>query len=780
MGSISDFVAAFGKERDRYLAIEKDVEALCKKALRGIEFLWQSRVKATESLEAKLRDRMQDYKAESENVADVKDLVAGRIILARWLDFGNVEKVVGQTFDVRGRAQHPKHGQNTSNLKTRFRGYDGLHFYVTRRGLSDQQSCNPVIEIQVMSAFMWGFSTLEHDIEYKRLRGEPDEDLLLSLEMLRGIANTGEIALQMYDRHLFPVAKLSSQQHDINPDLQSSVRTLVAQVRLDENDKQCLRDLGSGLTDPRDDRKRIERHKGGLRKGLCAWVFKDPAFVDWWAHDYCKFLWIHGDPGKGKTMMMMALIDEVSERLRDRPGSNVLAYFFCENTNPKLNTTVSVLRGLIFQLVDQEKRLVSHLRERYDSKGPKVFEDENALDVLLELLSNILKDQSLGTVYFMVDALDECDAEIHEFLQRIIDGSFEVSPKIKWLTTSRNELAFEERLGHGHQRHTSLELNSSHIACAVAGFIDNKVKELAKEKSYANDLQNFVRTSLLKKAEGTFLWVALVCKELREVRKQHVRSLLKEIPAGLKPLYERMMDKVLSQDRQVDIELCRQILRLVTLAFRPLRLEEIVFLAKIPEEYHKDPSDLKELVSLCGSFITVREGTVYLVHQSARDFLSDRERKDIFPLGREHEDANTARLCLEVMSSTLKKHVCEFKLPGICLSDIDNGKIMTHLLFHVQYACLYWFDHLKQASPLEQANLVSREDGQVPVFFKRHFLHWLEALRLMNEASEAVSVINSLCSASHNDIIVSYSKALYVRYADLNTSQRKTQIYLLS
>ena len=744
MGAISDFVADFSRDHDKYLTIEEEVKALCEKALKGIEFLWQSRVKATDSLETKLRGRMSKYKDESENVADVKDLVAGRIILARWLDFEHVEKVVGQIFNVRGRAQHPKNEQNTVNPKARFRGYDGLHFHVTRREPSEQQPCKPVIEIQVMSAFMWGFSTLEHDIEYKNLHGESNEDLLLSLEMLKGISNTGEIALQMYDRSFFPVAKFSSQQHDFNTDLQNSLRNVVAEVGLDEDDKKCLRDLGSGLTDPRDDRKRIERHKGGLQGDLCSWVLEDPAFVDWCTHDDFRFLWIHGDPGKGKTMIMMAIIDELSERLRDRPGSNVLAYFFCENTNSKLNTMVSVLRGLIFQLVDQEKKLISHLRKRYDSKGAKVFEDENALDVLLELLSNILKDQRLGNVYFMVDALDECDAEIHELLQRIIDESFEASPKIKWLTTSRNELAFIEQLGRRHQRHTSLELNSLHVTRAVAGFIEYKVKGLANEKFYASELQDFVRKSLLRKSEGTFLWVALVCKELKKVRKKHAKSLIEEIPAGLKPLYARMMNKILSQDRQIDIELCRQILCSVTLAFRPLRLEEIVVFAKIPEEFHKDPLDLRELVSLCGSFLTIREETVYLVHQSAKDFLSDGESKDIFHLGQRHEHANTARLCLEIMSSTLKKNICNFRCPEIYTKSANESNIDAHLPFHAQYACLYWVDHLQQASATELETFVCPESCQVYGFLQRHFLHWLEALSLMDRFAEAELALSSL------------------------------------
>ena len=533
MGAISDFVNAFSRDADKYRTLEKDVSALCEKELCGIEFLWQSRVKAAKSLEKKLTSRINEYRDESENIADIKDLVAGRIILARWLDFEHVEKTVGQIFNVRGRTQHPKHGRNAVNFKARFRGYDGLHFYVTLRDPSDQQSLNPIIEIQVMSAFMWGFMTLEHDIEYKKLHGEPDEDLRSCLNLLKGVANLGEIGLQMYDKQFVPVAKLSSLQ-GVNPDLQKTIQTVAADVGLDENDKQCLRDLRS--TDPRLDKDRIEESKGQLLEGSCSWILKDSAFVDWWTRDDSRLLWIHGDPGKGKTMMMIALISEVSRRLNDRPESNVLAYFFCQNTSNDLNTTVSVLRGLFYHLVNQKRKLIRHVRKSYDSAGRRLFEDGNALYALRMVFLDMLKDPSLGNVYFMVDALDECDPKILELLEWIIHKNSEVSPKIKWLTTSRNEPAFIEQLGRGHQLHTSLELNSLHVTRAVAKFIDYKINELADLKSYTSELQAFVRKSLLEKAEGTFLWVALVCKELRKVRPQKAKSLLEKTPSGLQPL----------------------------------------------------------------------------------------------------------------------------------------------------------------------------------------------------------------------------------------------------
>ena len=363
-------------------------------------------------------------------------------------------------------------------------------------------------------------------------------------------------------------------------------------------------------------------------------------------------------------------------------------------------------------------------------------------------------DQSLDKVYLIVDALDECDTKV------------ELPVKIKWLTTSRNVSTFTERLGRNHQLHTSLELHSQHVARAVTGFIKYRVQELTNLKSYHSKLRNSVRKSLLKKVEDRFLWVALVCKELSKVEQWKVKSLLEMIPTGLMPLYERMLNQVLHQRDKDDIELSRRILCTVTLAKRPLRLEEIAVFADISDDEGDDEGEVegddegdvegdvegyderkvRDLVGLCGSFLTVREKTVYWVHQSAKDYLSDGKRKDIFPWGQEHEHANTACLCLNIMSTTLRKDICNMQALGFRLSDLEQSSLGDHIPFHVQYACLYWVDHLRQAGSTKQEILNLGEDSQVLNFFEIHFLHWLEALILMSNLSEAVLAIKSLGS----------------------------------
>lgn len=174
MVAISAFIEAFSQRQDQYKRIEQEVETLCRTLLAGkLKFSWQSRVKEAASLKTKLEERRHKYHNDTDNINDIKDLVVGRVILMRWQDFPLVGKSIEENFHVQSRSQHPKSGQGT--LQQRFRGYDGLHLYVTPPSVSEHEPhSNPLIEIQVQSAFMWAFSTLEHDIIYKQLHGHPD------------------------------------------------------------------------------------------------------------------------------------------------------------------------------------------------------------------------------------------------------------------------------------------------------------------------------------------------------------------------------------------------------------------------------------------------------------------------------------------------------------------------------------------------------------------------------------------------------------------------------
>jgi len=219
---------------------------------------------------------------------------------------------------------------------------------------------------------------------------------------------------------------------------------------------QCLRDLW--VTDPRADKIRIEREKDTLLKDCYVWILRSQQFQRWKTDDDSQLLWIKGDPGKGKTMMMIGLVNELSgsgqARLSSKNGSNtetvasrrdLVSFFFCQSTRPELNNAAAVLRGLIYLLVIQKKELMQYVRKKYEAEGNKMFKGPDAIYALRGLLSEIADDPDLPRTLLLVDALDECDTGLPELLDII--NNMQQGSKVKWLITSRNLPNIEEVLG---------------------------------------------------------------------------------------------------------------------------------------------------------------------------------------------------------------------------------------------------------------------------------------------------------------------------------------------
>lgn len=463
----------------------------------------------------------------------------------------------------------------------------------------------------------------------------------------------------------------------------------------------------------------IESTKGNLLEDSCSWILKDRAFVDWWNGQGFRFLWIRGNPGKGKTMMTIALISSIRERLA---AGAVLSFFFCQNTVPESNRATSVLRGLIYLLISQHENLICHLQKPYDEAGNRLFEGRNVLSSLWRILFEILKDERLSTVYLIIDALDECDKDIFLLLEWITHKDAQLGSRVKWLVTSRNEPQLKELLEGDGRLHTSLELNSPHVLKAVSTFINLKVAELTRRKKYNSDLQRFLKKYLRDKAEGTFLWVALVCKELERVMLARTQMTLQEFPAGLEGLYEHMMKRVESEGNETDS--CKKLLCTVTLASRPLLLKELGVLASLPLPFQGE-EPVENLVDRCGSFIIVEKDVVYFVHQSAKDYFSTGTGSRIFQEGQSKEHARIADSCLQIMRDNLKRDICN------CLPARVS----------VSYACVYWISHVKQADHYDDK---LQDNGSVHQFFKKNFLHWLEAVSSIKKLSDGILAIKDL------------------------------------
>jgi hypothetical protein len=113
-----------------------------------------------------------------------------------------------------------------------------------------------------------------------------------------------------------------------------------------EKDQQCLKDLR--VTDPRDDKTRIEQTKAGLLQNSYGWILDNPRLRQWHDDPESTLLWIKADPGKGKTMLLCGIVDELKKSTT--PG--LLSFFFSQGTDSRINNATAVLRGLIYLLAD--------------------------------------------------------------------------------------------------------------------------------------------------------------------------------------------------------------------------------------------------------------------------------------------------------------------------------------------------------------------------------------------------------------------------------------------
>jgi hypothetical protein len=311
------------------------------------------------------------------------------------------------------------------------------------------------------------------------------------------------------------------------------------------------------------------------------------------------------------------------------------------------------------------------------------------------------------------------------------------SARVKWLLSSRNELHIEQKLRSAdEQTSLSLELkeNAEQVSRAVDVYINDK---LSRFESLQDDgLRDRVRDILRRKANGTFLWVALVVQELERPESWDPLQVVEEVPTGLHQLYDRMVNQI-QQLTTRNSELCRLMLSIATVAYRPLHLAEIGSLCGLPGQISALTKNVRKIVVMCGSFLTVRDNQVYLIHQSAKDYLSDEARATIFPSQRKTHHGIFFR-SLELMSGTLQRDMYRLIAPGF---PIDQVQVPGQdPLGTTRYSCVHWVNHLCDSV---SGKSTRRDDdlqdgGVVYVFLKKQYLYWLEALSLCKSMSEGV------------------------------------------
>ncbi|KAL5344303.1 hypothetical protein ACLOAV_010732 [Pseudogymnoascus australis] len=520
-------------------------------------------------------------------------------------------------------------------------------------------------------------------------------------------------------------------------------------IQADGEYKECLRDLR--IVNPQDDMERIEDEKEELFDGAYNWFLEDDRcamFTNWDESDLppCRLLWVKGHAGTGKTMLMIGIIRKLSNQ--SAMFAPTLSYFFCQShgkTDPPLNSATAALRSLIWMLLIQQPRLISHLQSDYGSSCGALFTDRNALVAMSRVFTDMLKDKDARPVYFIVDALDECDQGLED-LCKLISTSLTLSDKVRWLVSSRPEVDVLSKLKNRNISRI-VDLDAQGLDGPVNAYISHKLSTLKGRKGYSDVILTEVSDKVRQRAENIFLWVALVFKKLEKVHGVRAVDIVKDMPPGLSKLYDHMMTRI-EKVEMINPQDCKKVLVAISLAYRPLTLSELAELTRLPSEM------TQTVVEECGSYLIIRKETVSPIHKSAKDYLMNHQSR--LQGGNIQGHVDITRRLIHTMSQRLKRNICSTRHYGPESKDITAPNLDP--LAPIRYSCVFLLDHFREAIQANPGD--SKELCKLGLeFLKTYFLHWLESLSLLNNLSygivsmgEVIKVLQS-CSGSSFEVI---------------------------
>jgi WD40 repeat protein len=548
------------------------------------------------------------------------------------------------------------------------------------------------------------------------------------------------------------LVELAEKMETLFKDVRQTLRDFIVlqkEMQMDEEDTKCLRDLF--VVDPQDDMDTIEMKKDKLLDEAYKWILNTKEYTAFtnWSNDEspltpCRLLWVKGHAGTGKTMLLIGIIRQLSDQLAVLSPN--VSHFFCQGTDDKAhNSATAILRSLVWMLLVQQPHLISHLRLKYKHKGRSLFSDGNALVAMSRIFESMLTDPGLLPVYFIVDALDECDQGLAALVQ-LISTSLTLSNKVKWLVSSRPDVDVHAKLKNPDTLRALVELDAQSLEGPVNAYINHKLRSLEDDVGYDKDALAKISKVIHRRAENTFLWVALVFKELEPEERVDPVKIIEEIPPGLSDLYGHMMTRI---ENGKDQQYYKNVLVATALAYRPLSLSELAILAGLPREITEIKTQM--IVEKCRSFLAIRKKTVYLIHQSVKDYLEANYTSRLQQGGAVQGHADISRRSINAMSK-LTKNIYALPHLGSELEDITVPS--PDPLEGLRYSCAFWVQHVCQlysqfdlcqsVEKLQENAFDLHDNGQVHRFLKEHFHHWLEALSLMRDISLCVVMIIQL------------------------------------
>ena len=474
--------------------------------------------------------------------------------------------------------------------------------------------------------------------------------------------------------------------------------------------------------------------------------------IELWSRDINKLpvFWLNGLAGTGKTTIAQTIAERMSA------GGQLGASFFCsqdfeDRSNlkfifPTLATQLargySKFRSIFIPLVQQNPAIA--LESLY-----------NQMD---KLIVQPLKESGISTI-IVIDALDECkDEEPASAILSVLGRLISQIPKVKFFLTGRPE----PRIRTGFRLPLLAEVTDIFVLHNVQpNLIDNDIQLFLRQRLFeiANTQVGLdvwpteeEVDQLCKQAAGLFVYAVATVRFIgygsigpRAQLERLLQSPESTTYQGkaklnkkttLDSLYTSILQGGFEDDDPESDSRIRSILGAIVLATNPLSPSSIAALLG----FHT--MDVSHQLSLVHSLVLQGDSNhlVQPFHKSFPDFITNPVRciDQRFYVSPTHHHHELLKGCLELMSQTLEKNMCQLPdaITNCEVKDLKE-RIKQYISPALEYACRSWYKHLAD----EHISHTTTISASIDYFLREKFLFWLEALSVIGAAREAVNAL---------------------------------------
>ncbi|KAF8858648.1 hypothetical protein BDZ45DRAFT_590819 [Acephala macrosclerotiorum] len=478
-----------------------------------------------------------------------------------------------------------------------------------------------ILQFQARAVCQWSRSTIQ---QYTRDVFKADDWAKLTREIQHLDKSCEDIARAMDGSTLSHI--LDFQRQQLSHSIESYRERLSGMEKKEERD--CLQVLGYS-----DYLKHKNRNPLRVPE-TCQWFLRHEKFLHWrdGEKEASKLLWVSADPGCGKSVLARTLIDE---NLLFEPEQTfpVISYFFFKDGLLDQQGSARCISALLHQIFSQQPKLIKHALFEYRAVGKEIA-------IRFEKLWNILcavgSDPDSCDIICVVDALDECEQgsrfDIIDSLKELYDGqTSNENLRLKFLVTSRPYENIQRRFRSLTNVFPTIHMEGEQESEAISSEINLVIKAAVPEIAIELDLSPQVAQDLLKRllsiSNRTYLWLHLILRQIRNTlgatTSKKIARVLQDLPETVDAAYGAILAK------SDNIGLARRLLHITVGATKDLTISEMNVALNIKLGMHSiNDLDLEDdnkfeitVRNICGLFISVVDSRIFLIHQTAREYL---------------------------------------------------------------------------------------------------------------------------------------------------------------